>query len=128
MNKAKEKFVGRQEPFTFTIMGEPASKANSRRLVRIGGTSRLIKSKKALGYCDVFIMQCPVLDPLFTGDVCVTMTITYASRRPDLDESLILDLMQDRIYANDRQVKKKIITWALDRERPMTSCTVSLLK
>ena len=34
------------------IFGEPASKANSRRLVHFGGVSRLIKSKKALSYKD----------------------------------------------------------------------------
>jgi hypothetical protein len=34
------------------IFGEPASKANSRRVVRYGGMSRLIKSAKALSYSD----------------------------------------------------------------------------
>ena len=36
------------------IFGEPASKANSRRVVRFGGMSRLIKSAKALSYSDAF--------------------------------------------------------------------------
>jgi hypothetical protein len=39
------------------IFGEPASKANSRRVVHYGGMSRLIKSKKALSYSDVFRQQ-----------------------------------------------------------------------
>ena len=39
------------------IFGEPASKANSRRVVHYGGMSRLIKSKKALTYSDVFRQQ-----------------------------------------------------------------------
>lgn len=109
------------------VEGEPASKANSRRIVRIGGAMRSIKSKKALAYGKAFQKQCPVLDPLFTGDVEVQMTIHYASRRPDLDESLILDLMQGYIYANDRQVKKKVITWALDRDNPRASIHISLI-
>jgi Holliday junction resolvase RusA-like endonuclease len=37
---------------------------------------------------------------------------------PDLDESLILDLMQEHVYLNDRQVKQKIIHWQLDKENP----------
>ena len=40
------------------IFGEPASKANSRRLVRFGNMSRLIKSQKALNYSDAFKQQC----------------------------------------------------------------------
>lgn len=54
----------------------------------------------------------------------VIMTIHYASRRPDLDESLILDLMQDMIYVNDRQIKEKHIHWALDKEHPRTVITI----
>jgi hypothetical protein len=100
------------------IFGEPASKANSRRVVRYGGVSRLIKSAKALSYSDVFKQQCGKLPTLMTGDLKITLHIFYASRRPDLDESLILDLMQGLIYENDRQVKEKHCYWGLDPENP----------
>ena len=100
------------------IFGEPASKANSRRVVRYGGMSRLIKSAKALSYSDAFKQQCKPLATLMTGDLRVTLHIFYASRRPDLDESLILDLMQGLIYANDRQVKERHCYWGLDPENP----------
>jgi Holliday junction resolvase RusA-like endonuclease len=100
------------------IFGEPASKANSRRVVHYGGMSRLIKSKKALTYSDVFRQQCKPLATLMTGDLRVTLHIFYASRRPDLDESLILDLMQGLIYENDRQVKERHCYWGLDPENP----------
>jgi Holliday junction resolvase RusA-like endonuclease len=100
------------------IFGEPASKANSRRVVHYGGMSRLIKSKKALSYSDVFKQQCGKLPTLMTGDLRVTLHIFYASRRPDLDESLILDLMQGLIYENDRQVKERHCYWGLDPDNP----------
>ena len=100
------------------IFGEPASKANSRRVVRYGGISRLIKSAKALSYSDVFRQQCGKLPTLMTGDLRVTLHIFYASRRPDLDESLILDLMQGLIYENDRQVKERHCYWGLDPDNP----------
>jgi len=100
------------------IFGEPASKANSRRLVRFGGVSRLIKSEKALSYSDMFKQQCRPLAQLMTGDLRITLHIWYASRRPDLDESLILDLMQGLIYENDRQVKERHAYWGLDPENP----------
>jgi Holliday junction resolvase RusA-like endonuclease len=100
------------------IFGEPASKANSRRVVRYGGMSRLIKSAKALSYSDAFKQQCGKLPTLMTGDLRVTLHIFYASRRPDLDESLILDLMQGLIYENDRQVKERHCYWGLDPDNP----------
>jgi hypothetical protein len=109
---------------SIVIEGEPASKANSRRLVTFGTMSRLIKSEKALNYSAYFRTQCPKIDPLLTGDLKVTLHIYYASRRPDLDESLILDLMQDYIYANDRQVKERHCYWHLDKERPRSEITI----
>ena len=103
---------------TFTVYGEPASKANSRKMVLIKGKPALIKSSKARAYVTMFESQCPVMEVPTTDDVVVEMMIYYASRRPDLDESLILDCMQGRIYKNDRQVKQKFIYWGLDKEEP----------
>jgi len=112
------------QELSLIIFGEPASKANSRRVVRFGGMSRLIKSKKALSYSDVFLQQCPVLPTLMTSDLRITLHIFYASRRPDLDESLILDLLQGRVYANDRQVKERHCYWGLDAENPRTEMII----
>lgn len=112
------------QALSLKIFGEPASKANSRKIVRYGNISRLIKSQKALNYCDAFKLQCTPISPLMTRDVRVTMKIYYASRRPDLDESLILDLLQDVAYVNDRQVKEKHIFWGLDKENPRTEMLI----
>jgi|TARA_R100001126_G_scaffold99308_1_gene74672 Holliday junction resolvase RusA-like endonuclease len=109
----------------FTIDGEPASKANQRKLVLIKGRMVPIKSKKALDYVKEFQKQIPKIDPLTEDYVKVEMMIYYASRRPDLDESLILDCMQNYVYYNDRQVKEKHIYWGLDKERPRTIIRVS---
>ena len=128
----------------FTIYGEPCSKANSRRLVTSSktGKSLFIKSSKALSYVKMFQQQCPQIEPVITDDVSVTIKIFYASRRPDLDESVILDCMQsvtkkcpyqgrvvvrNNIYANDRQVKEKHIYWALDRLNPRAEITVQAI-
>ncbi len=112
----------------FQILGEPASKANSRKIVLIKGRPASIKSDKARNYAKMFNEQCQKLDDLFENDVKVEMLIYYASRRPDLDESLILDLMQGIVYSNDRQVKQKNIYWGLDRENPRTIIRVSPLE
>lgn len=128
----------------FTVLGEPASKANSRRNVVIGGKSRSIKSKKALDYEKYALLQVPIDARVRTsGPVCVTLRIFYASQRPDLDESLILDILQDRytrlkdtkervlvqagVYQNDRQVREKHIYWGLDKRNPRTEVEIRLL-
>ena len=108
----------RTREYMFTILGEPASKANSRKIVLFGKRPAVIKSEKARRYLKQFESQCGILDELFEGDVGVEMTIFYASRRPDLDESLILDAMEKKIYGNDRQVKEKVIRHGLDKENP----------
>lgn len=107
----------------FVICGEPASKANSRRW-----TGRLfIKSAKALDYGKTFAAQCPVLEPLMEGDLRVSIRIFYASRRPDLDASLIFDLMQGKIFLNDRQIKEQHLYWGLDKENPRAEITVEVM-
>ncbi len=112
----------------FIIYGEPASKANSRRIVRFGKRLASIKSEKAINYEKIFGEQCPTLENLIENNVKVELIVYYASRRPDLDESVILDCMQGKIYVNDRQVKQKFVYWGLDRDTPRTHIRVSALE
>tara|TARA_R100000995_G_scaffold81655_1_gene54655 strand:+ start:590 stop:985 length:396 start_codon:yes stop_codon:yes gene_type:complete len=117
--------ITNNEKIIFTIEGEPASKSNSRKIVSFGKRMGVIKSEKARNYEKIFASQCPTLENLIESEVKVELIIHYASRRPDLDESVILDCMQGKIYVNDRQVKQKHIYWGLDRERPRTHVRVS---
>lgn len=125
---SKPDLLGRVVPWTKTILGQPYSKANSRKLVHTHGKPRFIKAEAALGYLETFAIQCPVLDPMFVGDVHVELEIFYTSRRPDLDESLVLDALQGRAYRNDRQVRKKTVTGGIDKERPRTVIRISLME
>ena len=120
--------ITNNEKIIFTIEGEPASKSNSRKIVSFGKRMGVIKSEKARNYEKIFASQCPTLENLIESEVKVELIIHYASRRPDLDESVILDCMQGKIYVNDRQVKQKHIYWGLDRERPRTHVRVSTLE
>lgn len=134
----------------FTILGEPASKANSRELATIGPKDArrtiLRKSDKALGYEASALRQIPPrARQRLEGPVCVTLRIWYASERPDLDESVILDVLQDRwartvsrnpaapservllqpgVYRNDRQVREKHVFHGIDRKNPRTEIEV----
>ena len=75
----------------------------------------------------------------------MTLRIFYASERPDLDESIVLDVLQDRysrtipinpivpsrrvlvqsgVYRNDRQVREKHVYHAIDKKNPRTEVLV----
>jgi len=135
--------ISTMQALSLIILGEPASKANSRRMVYVRGKPMFIKSAKALAYAKSFKQQAATKLELayaksfkqqatpaakLDGDVAVHITIYYASRRPDLDESLILDLLQDVAYTNDRQVKEKHIYWGLDKENPRCEIKVEKIK
>lgn len=101
-----------------TIEGEPASKSNSRRVVFYQGKPRVIKSQKALDYLASLQKQVQPISPLVTVPIKVSVTIFYRTRRPDLDPSVILDGLQGRIYANDRQVYELWCEKRFDPKRP----------
>jgi len=133
-------------PIRFTILGEPASKANQRKLATVGPADNrrllFIKSKKARSYVDDAVRQIPgEARQRLEGPVRVAMRIYYASERPDLDESLILDVLQDQwakkpdprgnrvllqggVYRNDRQVRTRYVEHAIDRTNPRTEILV----
>lgn len=109
---------------SFTVYGEPASKSNSRQLVTIKGRPAFIKSAKARRYVIDFQKQCPKLSQLLEGDLSISCHIWYASRRPDLDASLIFDAMEGMIYPNDRALKQMHLFGHLDCKNPRAEITV----
>lgn len=129
---------------SFVIVGQPCSKANSRRLVALNGSPRLIKSKEALAYERDARRQIPrSARRMMRGPVRVTLHLYYASERPDLDESIVLDVMQPvwgklpgqkrvmvelGVYANDRQVREKHVFHHVDRKNPRAEIVVECLE
>lgn len=113
----------------FVVKGEPASAKNSRRIILRGKHPRLIKSKKALDYCRIFELQCPVLPTLIDCDVALRLDVYYQSRRPDLAAmDLCMDLLQGRIIKNDRCVKASQSIWNLDKKNPRTRIRIRKLE
>ena len=111
---------------TFTIHGEPASKANSRQIVTIRGKPAVIKSKKARRYVEDFAVQCPRLSHPLEGDLAIELTIYYASRRPDLDPSVLFDCLEKcRVIKNDRQIKEMHIYHGLDKAEPRAEIKIT---
>jgi Holliday junction resolvase RusA-like endonuclease len=133
----------------FTILGEPPGKANSRQIALVGPKDKkhllVRKGDKALAYEESGIQQIPPKCRLrLEGDVKVTMRIWYASRRPDLVEDLLLDMLQDRtkldkrlgrrvllqagVYRNDRQVAwKDIRRMGIDPKNPRTEVEIETI-
>ena len=137
---------------TLTILGEPASKANSRKIVTLNGHASSIKSEKARDFERNALKQIPpAARRRIEGPVRVTLRIFYATERPDLDESVVLDVLQDRyskekkdpatgivwkprtlvqagVYRNDRQVREKHIYHGIDKRNPRTEITIEPLQ
>lgn len=117
------------------IYGKVVSKANSRRKTRSG---LYIKSADGLAFERLAAEQIPHdLTPI-EGDVALIATIYYPSLRQDLDESLVMDVLQQHknkagnvwfngVYVNDRQIKAKIVLHKLDRDNPRVEFTVCWL-
>jgi len=104
------------------INGELCSKSNSRRIVLRGKHPRVIKSQKALDYEYSSSMQ--IRSQLgahrtFEGYVSLEIHVWYASKRPDLDISLIQDILEHNgVYKNDRQVVEIHAFKYWDKENP----------
>jgi len=114
-------------PVMLTILGQPVSMKNNYVLVKSvkHGRTFMLPNDKVKKYQRAFNKQVPVLSPLISCEVSVTMRIFYASRQPDLNEDQILDLLQKRVYENDRQIWEKHIFKALDRENPRAEIIVA---
>ncbi|WP_321941667.1 RusA family crossover junction endodeoxyribonuclease [Paraburkholderia tropica] len=141
----------------FVIYGEPASKANSReivpRKVRDRRTGEIvtrpmsIKSDKALAYEADALRQIPPKARMRLAGPCrIALRIWYASERPDLDESVILDCLQDRyesietprgkeralvqrgVVRNDRQFRQRVALHGIDARNPRTHVIVEPLQ
>ena len=116
-----------------TILGEPASKANSRRIVTVGrgrhAQRRVIKSEKALGWVATARAQIARQRPaaLLEGRLRFEAVIYYRSERPDLDASLLLDVLQGVVFRNDRQCREQHLYHAIDKANPRSEIVVQVI-
>ena len=129
----------------FTIFGQAASKANSRKIVhftdKITGHRRLasIKSDAAREFERDAIMQIPShARQMLTGPVGMVLRVFYRDERSDLDESVVLDVLQPRyegrgnyrtlvragVYLNDRQVRERHAYHGIDAKSPRVEIEV----
>jgi len=116
----------------FVVLGQPPSKSNRRRFVRIKGQPRLIRSEETLAFSESFVYQTNSmvveyqdLLPLHTF-IVFEATIYYASDHSDLSAETVLDCCQRAgIIENDRDVRNIRLTNAYDKKNPRVEITIS---
>lgn len=91
---------------------------------------RPIKSDKALSFVTAAGYQVPTLpdDQMLQGILTAHIWIYYPSERNDLDESLVLDVLQGKVYKNDRQVRERHVYHAIDKQNPRVDIILELRK
>lgn len=116
-----------------TIQGKLVSKANSRMAVpgrtKTGKAfTRFIKSQSALDFEQSALWQLKKIvgrqKPL-SGELGLEATVYYESRRPDLDVSLLMDVLEHAgVYDNDRQLHEICTYKKYDKENPRVEFSV----
>lgn len=107
-----------------TILGECASKANSRKLIMVGGHPRFVLSDKARKWSEAARRQVPIRNPLLAGPLVAWVKCYYSTERPDLDPSLVFDVLQGRVYSNDRSIREYHAYHAIDRANPRVEVVI----
>jgi len=130
---SEKKNESEKEIDMYIIYGDLQRKSNSRRIVKNKRTGRIliIKSAKALQYEKQFLSQISRYEPYscLICDVVLTAYIYYSSRRFDVSEELLMDLIQKcKLVKNDRQIREKHIYGRIDRENPRVQFEIKILR
>lgn len=111
----------------FTVQTKPVS---TNRTYKRGAGRRLYKSDEAVAFFALLQLgarQAMRGRPPLTGYVQAELCFVFDSNRPDIDGSIkpVLDSMQRIVYRNDRQVRRLIVDYAVDREHPRVGIVVT---
>lgn len=133
-------------PIRFTIQGQAYSKSNSRKQATVGakGSRRTIwiKSDEARAFAESMLRQIPPAARVrIDVPACVRLVIYYRTELPDLDETLVLDCLQDQwsrprkgikrqllqagVVTNDRLFREKHIYHGIDRVNPRVEVAIA---
>lgn len=129
-----------KKTISVVIHGQTFSKSNSRIFTYISGKPRLIKKKEVQDFVNTSLLQLKSQlrnHTTFEGKVIFEANIYYRSNRSDLDESLLMDIVEQKkdkktgiilfkgIYKNDRQIVEKHIYKHIDKNNPRAEITVT---
>lgn len=114
---------------TFTIHGQPPSKSNCYRIIRIGGCSRLGKTKALTEYERAFFIQCPLRGRDITQWFTLRVDVYFKTNAPDLDNAfkVIFDCLQGcKAIRNDRYCSEIHARKLIDKENPRIEVTIEI--
>lgn len=114
---------------TFTILGQPPSKSNCYRVVRIGGHGSLAKSKELKAYETLFSIQIPpwCRGRLLAEPMRVELDCYFKTMANDLDNAAkgVLDcLQQGEVIKNDNKVMELMMRKFVDKKNPRAEITI----
>lgn len=104
-----------------TIYGQPPSKSNSYKIIKINGHRKLGKTAAMKSYEQSFFMQCGLRDKMVAKRFRLSVDVFFSSDRPDLDNCLkiILDCLQScRAIKNDRLCSEIHARKLIDKVNP----------
>jgi len=105
----------------FTIKGQPPSKSNCYRIIRLGQRSSLGKTAALKKYEFDFLSQVPGQYRRLNIDKAMSVELhcTFNSKRPDLDNAAkaILDCLQESgVIKNDNLVYELFMTKSVNKD------------
>ena len=110
-----------------TILGDVLSKANSYKIITIGGHSSLSKTQRLKEYEKSFFLQCPCRNVNITSFFTIDIDVFYANNRKDLDGAfkILLDCLQMcKVIKNDRECVEIHARKMVDRVNPRVVITL----
>lgn len=120
-----------QETYKFTILGDVPSKANSYKIINIGGHASLSKTPKLKEFEKSFFLQCPYRGLNITSFFKIRFDVFYANNRKDLDGSfkILLDsLQQCNVIKNDRECVEIYARKMIDKQNPRIEIEITPIK
>lgn len=104
-----------------TIYGQPPSKSNSYKIIKLGKILKLGKTDATKRYEQNFFMQCSLRKKGICKRFKITLDVYFASDRPDLDnaQKVVLDCLQTcGAIKNDRLCAEIHARKLIDKKNP----------
>lgn len=119
-----------QKNYQMTILGDCPSKANSYKIVTLGGHARLAKTKVLQAYEKSFALQCKFRSLDIKEFFQIDMDVYYPNNRKDLDGAwkIVLDcLQQNGVIHNDRECLELHARKMIDKNNPRVEITITTM-
>lgn len=113
-----------------TIYGQPPSKSNSYKIIKLGRIHKLGKTDVTKRYEQSFFMQCSLRRKMISKRFKITLDVYFSSDRPDLDnaQKIILDCLQTcEAIKNDRLCSEIHARKLIDKKNPRIEFTIEEL-